>query len=75
MPPFTKQSSKDNLLKVLGLTNLTEANQPQWKCICEGAQPETQAFTIWTMNCGIPDDDPLLCEMLKSLFVQLPDWH
>lgn len=73
IPPFTKQSSKESLLNVLGFTIFAEANQPQWRCIFEGAHPETQVFTIWTMYCGIPVDDPLLCEMLKSRFVHLSD--
>lgn len=59
-------------MKNLGLTILAEANQPQWRWIFEGAHcdDDTHVLTIWTMYCGIPIVDPLLCEMLRSLAVQ-----
>lgn len=71
-PSFTRQSSYETLLKVLGFTILAEANQPQWRCMFEGAQPDMQVFTIWTMYCGMLVDDSLTCEMLMSLFVHIP---
>lgn len=57
----------------LGFTILAEANQPQWRWMSRGAHPETQVLTICTMNCGIPDVELVLCEMLMSLLVQEPN--
>lgn len=66
LPPLTRQSSYESRLKALGLTILADANQPQWKWMREGAHPETQVLTIWTMYWGIPEAVPSLWDMLMS---------
>ncbi len=68
-PPLTKQSLKATRLKILGLTSMAEANQPQYTWISDGAQSDMHVFTICTMYCGMPEKPTWPWNMLTSLFV------
>ncbi len=68
-PPLTKQSLKATRLKILGLTSMAEANQPQYTWISDGAQSDMHVFTICTMYCGMPEKPTWPWNMLISLFV------